>query len=88
MPESTGVTTTAPTTPTTDATPAGSKDLRDRTMGINLADRHSDLCAINRDSEVLEDSRLPTTPLAFRQCFASIPRTRIAREESLRATDA
>lgn len=68
------------TTHTTHSTPALSKELPSLTMGIDLGDRHSDVCAIDRVGEVLEESRLPTTPLAFRQRFASMPRTRIAIE--------
>ena len=50
------------------------------TIGIDLGDRHSDLCAIDRTGEILEESRLPTTPRAFRQRFASMPAARIAIE--------
>lgn len=50
------------------------------TIGIDLGDRHSDLCAIDASGEILEESRLPTTPQAFRQRFATMPPTRIAIE--------
>ena len=50
------------------------------TIGIDLGDRHSDLCAIDRAGEILEESRLPTTPRAFRQRFANMPPARIAIE--------
>lgn len=50
------------------------------TVGIDLGDRQSDLCAIDRAGEILEESRLPTTPRAFRQRFATMPPARIAIE--------
>jgi len=50
------------------------------TIGIDLGDRHSDLCAIDRSGEILEESRLPSTPEAFRLRFATMPRCRIAIE--------
>jgi len=54
--------------------------LPDLTIGIDLGDRHSDLCAIERGGEILEESRLQTTPRAFRQRFSSMPPARIAIE--------
>ncbi|HEU4420142.1 MAG TPA: IS110 family transposase [Planctomycetota bacterium] len=54
--------------------------LPDLTIGIDLGDRHSDLCAIERGGEILEESRMQTTPRAFRQRFSSMPPARIAIE--------
>ena len=78
MTHSTFVTTTAHTTPSRSI--EVSVELPDLTIGIDLGDRHSDLCAIDRSGEILEESRLPTTQHAFRQRFASMPPARIAIE--------
>ncbi|MFN9577176.1 MAG: hypothetical protein ACK6AH_11590, partial [Gemmatimonadota bacterium] len=48
------------------------------TVGIDLGDRHSHLCVLDSDGAILEQSRLQTTPAAFRQRFAAMPPARIA----------
>jgi len=70
MTQSTHVTETAHTVPTRSI--SASVELPNLTIGIDLGDRHSDLCGIDRSGEILEESRLPTTPHAFRQHFASM----------------
>lgn len=50
------------------------------TVGIDLGDRHSHLCVLDSDGAILEQSRLQTTPAAFRQRFAAMPPARIAIE--------
>jgi transposase len=59
---------------------AASIGLPSLTIGIDLGDRHSDLCAIDASGEILEEARLPSTPAAFRQRFAGMPSARIAIE--------
>lgn len=51
------------------------------TVGIDLGDRHSHLCVLETASgEVLEESRVPTTPKGFEQRFSGCERMRIAIE--------
>lgn len=53
------------------------------TVGIDLGDHHSHLCLIDTENgEVLEESRVPTTPEAFRRRFSVPEPTRIAIEAS------
>ncbi|MCP4037316.1 MAG: hypothetical protein GY733_10295 [bacterium] len=66
---------------TTSNNPIGaSVALPSSTIGIDLGDRHSDLCVLDVGGEVLEETRLPSTPAAFRQRFAGMPSARIAIE--------
>jgi transposase len=60
----------------------GSKERPKVTAGVDLGDKYSYLCLIETQSgEVIEESRLPTTPEAFRGRFASEqPPMRIAIE--------
>jgi transposase len=59
----------------------GSKHQPRMTAGLDLGDRHSYLCLIDTESgEVIEESRLRTTPEALRRRFASEPLLRIAIE--------
>jgi transposase len=59
----------------------GSKQQPRMTAGLDLGDRHSYLCLIDTESgEVIEESRLRTTPEALRRRFASEPLLRIAIE--------
>ena len=51
------------------------------TAGLDLGDRYSYLCLIDRENgEVVEEGRLRTTPEALRRRFASEPSLRIAIE--------
>ncbi len=51
------------------------------TVGIDLGDRHSHLCALDTNSgEVLEESRVPTNPRAFQRRFAGRERMLVAIE--------
>jgi transposase len=59
----------------------GSKGRPKITAGVDLGDRYSYLCLIDRESgEVMEEGRLRTTPEAFRRRFASEQPMRIAIE--------
>lgn len=50
------------------------------TIGIDLGDRYSHYCVLDKDGEVLEEARLTTTPKAFQQRFGSAVACRIALE--------
>jgi hypothetical protein len=51
------------------------------TAGLDLGDKHSYLCLINTDTaEVIEESRLRTTPETLRQRFEGLEPMRIAIE--------
>jgi transposase len=50
------------------------------TFGIDLGDRHSHLCAVDGAGAIVEESRLPSTPAAFRHRFAGMPAARVAIE--------
>src|SRR5215204_3807410 len=59
----------------------GSKDQPQLTAGLDLGDKYSYLCLIDTVSgEVIEESRLPTTPETFRRRLASEQPMRIAIE--------
>ena len=59
----------------------GSKDQPQLTAGLDLGDKYSLLCLIDTVSgEVIEESRLPTTPETFRRRLASEQPMRIAIE--------
>ena len=42
------------------------------TIGIDLGDRYSHYCVLDREGEVLEEGRLTTNPRAFQQRFGSV----------------
>ena len=50
------------------------------TIGIDLGDRKSHVCVLDADGEVVEESRITTTPKALRARFESLAPTRIALE--------
>lgn len=51
------------------------------TVGIDLGDRYSHLCVLESASgEILEESRIPTTPKGFERRFSCCERMRIAIE--------
>jgi hypothetical protein len=59
----------------------GSKQQPQVTAGLDLGDKYSYLCLIDTVSaEVIEESRLPTTPETFRRRLASEQPMRIAIE--------
>jgi hypothetical protein len=59
-----------------------SRELLKMTAGLDLGDKYSHLCLLDAESgEIVEESRLRTTPEAFRQRFDSIQkRLKIAIE--------
>jgi transposase len=59
----------------------GSKDQPQMTAGLDLGDKYSYLCLIDTESgEIIEESRLRTTPEALRRRFSSEQSLRIAIE--------
>ena len=50
------------------------------TIGIDLGDRKSHVCVLDAAGEVVEESRIATTPRALRARFECLARTRIAHE--------
>ena len=49
-------------------------------VGLELGDRHSLVCVLNGEGEVVEQSRLPSTRPALQRKFAHLPRCRVAME--------
>jgi hypothetical protein len=53
------------------------------TAGINLGDRYTHLCLLDSENgEVIEESRIPTSPKAFERRFSGTAPMRIARSRS------
>ena len=50
------------------------------TVGLDLGDKHTQLCMIDADGELLEEARLRTTPAALRRRFAALPVARLVLE--------
>jgi hypothetical protein len=50
------------------------------TMGLDRGERHTQLCMIAADGELLEEARLRTTPAALRRRFAALPVARLVLE--------
>ena len=51
------------------------------TVGVDVGDRHSHLCLLDTETgEVVEESRINTTPQAFERRFSNIERMRVAIE--------
>ena len=59
---------------------ASSREKPEMTVGLDLGDRFSSYCILERDGEVMEEGRLATTEKALRQQFTQGPRYRIALE--------
>ncbi|MFT7479940.1 MAG: transposase, partial [Gammaproteobacteria bacterium] len=50
------------------------------TIGIDLGDRQSHICVLDAAGEIVEESRIATTPKALRARFEGLTPTRIAHE--------
>lgn len=50
------------------------------TVGLDLGDRFSQYCTVNREGEVVETGRIPTTEAALRRHFEGGPGMRVALE--------
>src|ERR1700682_5200017 len=51
-----------------------------KTIGIDLGDRWSGYCVLDRDGEIVEEDRLRTSAVEVEQRFKKMPATRIAIE--------
>ncbi len=49
-------------------------------VGLDLGDKRSDVCILDPEGELIEETRIPTTEAAFRRKFASLPPCRVALE--------
>lgn len=58
----------------------GSEWIPDLTVGVDLSDRHSTLCAIDREGEIVERGRIATTEAGLRRRFSGMERARIVVE--------
>lgn len=56
------------------------KDQPELTVGLDLGDRYSRYCLLNKEGEVIEEGRIQSTEVAFRRHFEGEPRQRIALE--------
>lgn len=56
------------------------KDKPAITVGLDLGDRYSRYCVLNREGEVIEEGRIQSTETAFRRHFEGEPRQRMALE--------
>lgn len=50
------------------------------TVGIDLGDKHSEVCVLDGEGEVVEESRIATTPAGFKRRFADRARCRVVIE--------
>lgn len=50
------------------------------TVGLDLGDKHTQVCVLDPDGEVIEEARVRTTPMALRRRFASVPAARVVLE--------
>jgi transposase len=50
------------------------------TIGLDLGDRSSRYCILNKAGEIILEQELLTTPKGFEQVFTKIPRSRVAME--------
>ena len=67
--------------PVSTKTTAGQKaTIPPLTIGIDLGDRWRQLCLLNVESQILEQSRVKSTPHSFTQRFAALAPARIAIE--------
>jgi hypothetical protein len=57
-----------------------SLDIPETTVGIDVADRKSDVCSLNARAEVIERSRVSTTPAAIAAHFQIMAPARIVLE--------
>jgi transposase len=57
-----------------------SANANSRTIGVDLGDRWSQVCVLDADGDIEEESRVRTRPEALRQRFSSCSRSRVAIE--------
>ena len=56
-----------------------SQDQPTMTVGLDLGDRYSHYCLLNREGEVIEEGRMQSTEAALQRHFEGEPRLRIER---------
>jgi|GraSoi2013_115cm_1033766.scaffolds.fasta_scaffold201823_1 hypothetical protein len=56
------------------------ENLRSNTVGLDLGDRWSRYCVLNRTGEIVEEDRVRTTAAGLEARFASMPATRVVIE--------
>ena len=49
-------------------------------VGLDLGGKYSNIAILDRESELIEENRLPTTKTSFHQRFSMLPPCRIAME--------
>jgi transposase len=49
-------------------------------VGLDLGDKHSYIGILDKDGELIEETRLPTTKASFHQWFSMLPPCRVAME--------
>ena len=57
-----------------------SQDIPERTIGVDVGDRRSQLCVLDREGEIVEETRLRTSEAAFRQRFSGGSAARVVLE--------
>src|SRR5258708_33599301 len=62
-----------------------SKDLQGVTIGLDVGDRSSCLCVLDADGEIVEESKVPTTPKAIEARFGSQKPVRVVLETGTHA---
>lgn len=50
------------------------------TVGMDLGDKYSQICVLDEDGEILEESRVPTTRAGIKRKFERLPACRVAIE--------
>jgi transposase len=50
------------------------------TVGLDIGDTYTHICVLDEGGEVVEESRIPTTPKSFRQRFRMMPNARLVLE--------
>jgi len=53
------------------------------TIGLDLGDRSSWYCVLDKGGEVMAEQKLSTTPKAMKEVFAAMPRSRVALETGM-----
>jgi transposase len=60
--------------------PAFAPQPNDSTIGLDLGDRWSRYCVLDRNGEIVKEDRVRTTTAALEQRFRQVPATRIVME--------
>ncbi len=49
-------------------------------IGLDLGDKYSHLAILDRDGQLIEETRLPTSQTSFKRKFLALPPCRVAME--------